>query len=136
MNDSSSNFSVWDASLAIPAWEALVVIIFLPLIIIITIVGNILVIISVFTFSPLKITPNYFIVSLSMADLTVAIFVLPFNVIYILTGVCKCARRTFCIVGTKKLLLPPSFTLISYFKGNSLKRRLLNPYSFVVLYFS
>jgi 5-hydroxytryptamine receptor 1 len=49
-------------------------------------VGNILVIISVFTHVPLKITPNFFIVSLAAADLTVSIFVLPFNVFYIVVG--------------------------------------------------
>jgi hypothetical protein len=75
-----------DAPVALPAWEAVAVITILPLIIVVTAVGNVFVIISVFTYPPLKITPNYFIVSLSMADLMVAIFVLPFNVIHTLTG--------------------------------------------------
>ena len=69
-----------------PEWEALVTIISLTLVIIVTVVGNILVIISVFTHNPLKITPNYFIVSLAMADLTVSICVLPFNIVYTVLG--------------------------------------------------
>ena len=39
-------------------------------------------IISVFTHAPLKITPNYFIVSLAVADITVSLLVLPLNVMY------------------------------------------------------
>ena len=69
-----------------PEWEALITIISLTLVIIVTVVGNILVIISVFTYAPLKITPNYFIVSLAMADLTVSACVLPFNVVSIVLG--------------------------------------------------
>jgi len=49
-------------------------------------IGNILVIISVFTYTPLKITPNYFIVSLAMADLTVSACVLPFNIVHSVLG--------------------------------------------------
>ena len=48
--------------------------------------GNVLVIISVFTYTPLKITPNFFIVSLAAADLTVSVCVLPFNVAYMVLG--------------------------------------------------
>ncbi len=69
-----------------PEWEALLTIASLSLVIITTIIGNILVIISVFTYSPLKITPNYFIVSLAMADLTVSVCLLPFNVVYTVLG--------------------------------------------------
>ena len=69
-----------------PEWEAMVTIISLTLVIIVTVVGNILVIISVFTHNPLKITPNYFIVSLAMADLTVSVCVLPFNIVYTVLG--------------------------------------------------
>ena len=52
----------------------------------VTMIGNILVIISVFTYTPLKITPNYFIVSLAMADLTVSACVLPFNIVHSVLG--------------------------------------------------
>lgn len=51
-----------------------------------TIIGNIMVVISVFTYKPLRIVQNFFIVSLAVADLTVAIFVLPINLIYYLSG--------------------------------------------------
>ena len=48
--------------------------------------GNILVIVSVFTYTPLKITPNYFIVSLAVSDLVLTIVVLPLNVISHVVG--------------------------------------------------
>ncbi|KAF0302177.1 putative G-protein coupled receptor No18 [Amphibalanus amphitrite] len=51
-------------------------------IILVTIVGNSLVIISVFTYRPLRSVQNFFVVSLAVADLTVALFVLPLNVAY------------------------------------------------------
>ncbi|CAO1422937.1 unnamed protein product [Diamesa serratosioi] len=69
-----------------PQWEAIGTAIILTLIIILTIVGNILVILSVFTYKPLRIVQNFFIVSLAVADLTVAILVLPFNVAYSILG--------------------------------------------------
>lgn len=72
--------------LAVPLWEALVTLMVLGLIIVLTIVGNILVILSVFTHKPLRIVQNFFIVSLAVADLTVAILVLPLNVAYSLLG--------------------------------------------------
>jgi hypothetical protein len=72
--------------LAMPQWEAILTIIFLSLVIIVTVVGNILVIISVLTHTPLKIPPNYFIVSLALSDLTVSACVLPFNIVHTLLG--------------------------------------------------
>ncbi len=68
--------------LAMPQWEALLTVSVLSTMIVTTVVGNVLVIVSVFTHAPLKITPNYFIVSLAAADLTVSILVLPLNVLY------------------------------------------------------
>ena len=86
-DDNSFIYSpIFGTFIAMPEWEALVTIISLTLVIIVTVVGNILVIISVFTYAPLKITPNYFIVSLAMADLTVSMCVLPFNVVSIVLG--------------------------------------------------
>ncbi|KAK9508840.1 hypothetical protein O3M35_006301 [Rhynocoris fuscipes] len=73
-------------SFAVPLWEALFTAVILSLIIILTIVGNILVILSVFTYKPLRIVQNFFIVSLAVADLTVALLVLPFNVAYSILG--------------------------------------------------
>jgi 5-hydroxytryptamine receptor 1 len=52
----------------------------LALITVATIVGNILVIMSVFTHKPLRMVQNFFIVSLAAADLTVALLVLPLNI--------------------------------------------------------
>ena len=85
-----------------PEWEALVTITFLSIVILITIVGNILVIISVLTYAPLKITPNYFIVSLAVADLMVSSCVLPFNIVSTVLGRwvskffwCACMFRSF-----------------------------------------
>ncbi|XP_073998684.1 octopamine-Tyramine receptor [Rhodnius prolixus] len=73
-------------SFAVPVWEAIATAILLSLIIILTIIGNILVILSVFTYKPLRIVQNFFIVSLAVADLTVALLVLPFNVAYSILG--------------------------------------------------
>lgn len=78
--------SIIGIDLAIPQWEAILTAIILTLIILLTIVGNILVILSVFTYKPLRIVQNFFIVSLAVADLTVAILVLPLNVAYSLLG--------------------------------------------------
>lgn len=55
--------------------------------IIVTVFGNILVIMSVVQYPPLRSVPNIFIVSLAVADLMVAIGVLPLNVVYNVTGV-------------------------------------------------
>ncbi|XP_074643997.1 putative G-protein coupled receptor No18 [Tubulanus polymorphus] len=65
----------------LPIGEAVVSAVFLFIFIIITIIGNILVILSVFTYRPLKNVQNFFIVSLACADLAVAILVMPFNII-------------------------------------------------------
>lgn len=56
------------------------------LVILTTVIGNVLVILSVFNYRPLRIAQNFFIVSLAVADLTVALLVLPFNIAYYLMG--------------------------------------------------
>ena len=56
---------MFDTYFVMPEWEALITIASLSLTVLVTMVGNILVIISVFTHAPLKITPNFFIVSLA-----------------------------------------------------------------------
>jgi len=78
--------SIFGIALAMPQWEAIGTAVILSLIIVLTIVGNILVILSVFTYKPLRIVQNFFIVSLAVADLTVAILVLPLNVAYSIRG--------------------------------------------------
>lgn len=77
---------ILDLSIEMPLWEIVVTVVSLGVIIIFTIVGNVLVILSVFTYRPLRIVQNFFIVSLAVADLTVAVFVLPFNVAYSIIG--------------------------------------------------
>ena len=52
--------------------EAILTILMLSLTILVTIVGNILVILSVLNHAPLKILSNYFVMSLAVADLTVS----------------------------------------------------------------
>ncbi|XP_034106282.1 tyramine/octopamine receptor [Drosophila nasuta] len=78
--------SILGLQLAVPEWEALLTALVLSIIIVLTIIGNILVILSVFTYKPLRIVQNFFIVSLAVADLTVALLVLPFNVAYSILG--------------------------------------------------
>ncbi|CAG0918469.1 unnamed protein product [Notodromas monacha] len=65
-------------------WHEVLMIIILAVITLITIVGNVLVILSVFTYKPLRMVQNFFIVSLAAADLTVALLVLPFNIAYLI----------------------------------------------------
>ena len=49
--------------------------------ILMTIVGNILVILSVFSYKPLHCVQNFFIVSLAVADILVAVTVMPFHIL-------------------------------------------------------
>lgn len=70
----------------LPAWEAIAASLILSFLVLATVLGNALVILSVFTYRPLRIVQNFFIVSLAVADLAVAILVMPFNVAYLLLG--------------------------------------------------
>ena len=65
--------------------------------IVITVVGNILVILSVLNHAPLKILSNYFVVSLAVADLTVT-FILYFLIIidYFFCNKMHKSRQTIC----------------------------------------
>lgn len=58
----------------------------LCLIIIFTLLGNGLVVGAVLFFRRLRSITNYFVVSLAVADLTVAVLVMPYSVIYEMTG--------------------------------------------------
>jgi 5-hydroxytryptamine receptor 1 len=73
-------------TLAVPDWEAFTTGLVLTFFIILILVGNIFVILSVFKLKALRIAQNFFLVSLAVADLTVAVFVLPFSVIYQIVG--------------------------------------------------
>ncbi|XP_050707120.1 probable G-protein coupled receptor No18 [Eriocheir sinensis] len=81
-----SNDVGYALNITMPLWEIVLTVFSLSIIIIFIIVGNVLVILSVFTYRPLRIVQNFFIVSLAVADLTVAVFVLPFNVAYSIIG--------------------------------------------------
>ncbi|EZA53718.1 hypothetical protein DMN91_008143 [Ooceraea biroi] len=70
----------------LPIWEAVAATLTLGFLVLATIFGNVLVILSVFTYRPLRIVQNFFIVSLAVADLAVAILVMPFNVAYLVLG--------------------------------------------------
>ncbi|XP_064630229.1 probable G-protein coupled receptor No18 [Lineus longissimus] len=69
-----------------PLAEKILSAVFLFLFIIITVIGNILVIMSVFTYRPLRNVQNFFIVSLAAADMAVALLVMPFNIINFIMG--------------------------------------------------
>ncbi|XP_042893718.1 octopamine receptor-like [Penaeus japonicus] len=86
LEEEEAAFPGYDFEVAMPVWEIVVTVVSLSVIIIFTIIGNVLVILSVFTYRPLRIVQNFFIVSLAVADLTVAVFVLPFNVAYSIIG--------------------------------------------------
>ncbi|VVD00270.1 unnamed protein product [Leptidea sinapis] len=69
----SVNYNLWALSLMV-----------FPLL---TLFGNVLVILSVVREKNLQTATNYFIVSLAVADLLVAVVVMPFGVYYLLNGV-------------------------------------------------
>ncbi|KHJ99012.1 7 transmembrane receptor [Oesophagostomum dentatum] len=46
-----------------------------------TVVGNTMVVVAVFSYRPLKKVQNYFLVSLAASDLAVALFVMPLHVV-------------------------------------------------------
>ncbi|CAL4065088.1 unnamed protein product, partial [Meganyctiphanes norvegica] len=68
------------------SWEFYVVVVSLCFTICFMIIGNVFVIVSVFTYKPLRKVPNFYIVSLAMADLMLAILVLPFSLLYAVLG--------------------------------------------------
>ena len=61
-------------------------VILMALVILTTMVGNVLVIVSVFTHKPLRSVQNFYIVSLALSDFMLALVVMPFHVIYWLLG--------------------------------------------------
>ncbi|XP_064480629.1 probable G-protein coupled receptor No18 [Ornithodoros turicata] len=73
-------------ALAMSLPEALVTALVLSAIMVGTVFGNVLVILAIFTYRPLRSVQNMFIVSLAAADIAVALLVMPFNVAYALMG--------------------------------------------------
>lgn len=85
-NESVVNIEEIETDLNVSVPQAIGTAVALGIIMIGTIIGNILVILSVFTYKPLRNVQNIFLVSLAAADIAVAIFVMPFNVAYSIMG--------------------------------------------------
>ncbi|KAK8788346.1 hypothetical protein V5799_021878 [Amblyomma americanum] len=73
-------------SLAVPLPEAVATVLVLSAIVAGTVFGNVLVVLAIFTYRPLRSVQNMFIVSLAVADIAVALLVMPFNVAYSIMG--------------------------------------------------
>ncbi|KAI6187854.1 7 transmembrane receptor [Aphelenchoides besseyi] len=69
-----------------PVFELVLGTITYLLIIAMTVVGNTMVVIAVFTYRPLKKVQNYFLVSLAASDLAVAVIVMPLHVVKFLAN--------------------------------------------------
>ena len=66
--------------------KGIIIVIILGSIMVFTVLGNILVILSIFTYRPLHNVQNMFMVSLAVADIMVAVLVMPLNVAYNIIG--------------------------------------------------
>ena len=89
--NSSSNVTVssdgaGDGPTAMALGEGIIFAILMACMIIATLFGNTLVVLSVFTYRPLRSVQNFFIVSLAVADMAVAALVMPFNVVNFILG--------------------------------------------------
>ncbi|KAH7967892.1 hypothetical protein HPB52_003799 [Rhipicephalus sanguineus] len=73
-------------SIAVPLPEAVATVLVLSAIVAGTVFGNVLVVLAIFTYRPLRSVQNMFIVSLAVADIAVALLVMPFNVAYSIMG--------------------------------------------------
>uniref|UniRef100_A0A7E4VYH5 G_PROTEIN_RECEP_F1_2 domain-containing protein n=1 Tax=Panagrellus redivivus TaxID=6233 RepID=A0A7E4VYH5_PANRE len=70
----------------IPIFELVLGTVTYLVIITMTVIGNILVVVAVFSYRPLKKVQNYFLVSLAASDLAVAIIVMPLHVVKFLAN--------------------------------------------------
>jgi len=92
-DNDESDVEIWNVTKNLVLVEALpinvvsvVFAVLMSIIIIATVIGNVLVILSVFTYRPLRHVQNFYLVSLAVADLTVALLVMPYNVVYSMLG--------------------------------------------------
>ncbi|CAH1784203.1 unnamed protein product [Owenia fusiformis] len=83
LSESMTENMTWDT---MPVGEAIVSSSLQGFFIFTTVFGNILVVMSVFTYKPLRNVQNFLIVSLACADMCVATLVMPFNVVYNMLG--------------------------------------------------
>lgn len=67
-------------------WEGYTASVFMSFLIILTLVGNMYVVMAIFIYKPLRSVQNFFIISLSVADMAVAILVMPFHISNILVN--------------------------------------------------
>lgn len=81
-----SNVNETESADGLPMYESIFVAFLLSLLIVMTVAGNILVMMSVFTYKPLRQVQNFFIVSLAFADMFVAVLVMPFSVVNFIAG--------------------------------------------------
>ena len=82
----SENTTVTDDDFHANFSEELISILFMSLAIVLTLTGNTIVILAVYTQKSLHAVQNYFLVSLAVADLTVAVFVMPLSASYYVKG--------------------------------------------------
>ncbi|XP_038583411.1 trace amine-associated receptor 1-like [Micropterus salmoides] len=80
-----------------PSMKCLIIYIFLGSLSVVTICGNLLVIISIIYFKQLHIPTNYLILSLAVADLLVGVLVFPFSMAFTVT-LCWYHEGLFCKV--------------------------------------
>lgn len=93
---------------------------------ILTLFGNVLVIISVCRERALQSVTNYFIVSLALADLLVALMVMPFAV-YVLVSARR-VMRTFVLLLSLSLSSPPPNTVLIWVR--IARKRLIEIFGF------
>uniref|UniRef100_H3C4G4 Trace amine associated receptor 1 n=1 Tax=Tetraodon nigroviridis TaxID=99883 RepID=H3C4G4_TETNG len=83
------------AQRVIPLLKCVLLYIFLGLLSVVTVCGNVLVIISVVYFKQLHVPTNYLILSLAVADLLVGVLVFPFSMAFTVTY-CWYQEDSFC----------------------------------------
>ena len=91
---------VADGGLANPIWASVLIVLFCSLIVVGTVVGNILVCTAVSIVRKLRTPSNWLIVSLAVADLLVALLVMPLAIVSEVRR-----QRTLCSWGLQHLMI-------------------------------